>query len=289
GRRIQKTANGTTTWFLWDGDDLLSEFDGTGTRSRRYAYAGGFAPIQVADPTGPGTEVVYDVHTDHLDTPRMLTNASEASVWRQSHESFGAAVVDPTSTVAFNTRFPGQYADGETDLHYNRFRYFDPATGRYINADPIGQWGEINIFGYAKNAPSRNIDPKGEDVEVGVRHFYPTAVPYARHCFLRFDKNNGDTMSFDRGGVHADPNPGGANFTPTTGLSNDQCVRNEMKKCEGKNYNLFQFNCCQCASNALSACGLGNSGTWPNAPFGANNPPYLPPKLRRAVVRRSSW
>ncbi|MCP5056120.1 MAG: hypothetical protein GY937_05265, partial [bacterium] len=119
------------------------------------------APIQVADPTGPGTEVVYDVHTDHLDTPRMLTNASEASVWRQSHESFGAAVVDPTSTVALNTRFPGQYADGETGLHYNRFRSYDPATGRYINADPIGQGGGSNLYVYGASNPQYWVDASG--------------------------------------------------------------------------------------------------------------------------------
>ncbi|MCP5056237.1 MAG: RHS repeat-associated core domain-containing protein, partial [bacterium] len=84
-----------------------------------------------------------------------------ASVWRQSHESFGTAAVDPTSTVALNTRFPGQYADGETGLHYNRFRYFSPATGRYINADPIGQLGGANTFSYAWLGPTVAIDPAG--------------------------------------------------------------------------------------------------------------------------------
>ena len=44
-------------------------------------------------------------------------------------------------------RFPGQYYDAETGLHYNRFRYYDPSIGRYISADPIGQAGGVNVYG----------------------------------------------------------------------------------------------------------------------------------------------
>ena len=57
-----------------------------------------------------------------------------------------------------NIRFPGQYFDEETGLHYNRFRYYDPAIGRYVSADPIGQAGGVNVFGYAGNDPVGLID-----------------------------------------------------------------------------------------------------------------------------------
>jgi RHS repeat-associated protein len=62
-----------------------------------------------------------------------------------------------------NIRFPGQYFDEETGLHYNRFRYYDPSVGRYISADPIGQAGGVNVFGYAVNNPVGAIDPFGLD------------------------------------------------------------------------------------------------------------------------------
>ena len=58
-------------------------------------------------------------------------------------------------------RFPGQYYDAETGLHYNRNRYYDPTTGRYISADPIGQLGGINLYRYAANNPLPFIDPDG--------------------------------------------------------------------------------------------------------------------------------
>lgn len=62
-----------------------------------------------------------------------------------------------------NIRFPGQYFDAETGLHYNRFRYCDPAIGRYVSADPIGQAGGVNVFGYVGNNPVGMIDPLGLD------------------------------------------------------------------------------------------------------------------------------
>lgn len=109
------------------------EYDGTGTGAKRYAYAGGFAPLQMVE-GAPGAETIYDVHTDHLDTPRMLTNQSTPNptvVWKAAYEAFGEAHLDPANNVAgFTIRFPGQYFDAETGLHYNRFRHYDPAIGR---------------------------------------------------------------------------------------------------------------------------------------------------------------
>ncbi|WP_305729406.1 RHS repeat-associated core domain-containing protein, partial [Burkholderia ubonensis] len=57
-------------------------------------------------------------------------------------------------------RFPGQYHDDETGLHYNWHRYYDPNCGRFISKDPIGLAGGINVFRYAPN-PISWIDPLG--------------------------------------------------------------------------------------------------------------------------------
>ncbi len=59
------------------------------------------------------------------------------------------------------SRFPGQYYDQETGLHYNYYRYYDPTTGRYVTPDPIGLVGGINLFVYVRNDPTNNIDPLG--------------------------------------------------------------------------------------------------------------------------------
>ncbi|ELY2855686.1 RHS repeat-associated core domain-containing protein [Cronobacter dublinensis] len=68
-------------------------------------------------------------------------------------------------------RYAGQYADSETGLHYNLFRYYDPQTGRFTVQDPIGLKGGINLYAYAPN-PLSYIDPLGlSDCSVKAREY----------------------------------------------------------------------------------------------------------------------
>jgi len=167
GRRYRKTVNGTDTYFLWDGDALLAEYDGSGTRTVRYVSGPGYAPLQVAVNNG-STETIYDVYTDHLDTPRLLADQVGLIRWRSRQLAYGQTVVDEdpdgdSTNVTFNIRFPGQYYDAESGLHYNYYRYYDPSLGRYLNADPIGQDGGVNVYGYVDGNPMNKMDPKGLD------------------------------------------------------------------------------------------------------------------------------
>ncbi|MCP4669897.1 MAG: hypothetical protein GY857_01205 [Desulfobacula sp.] len=107
-----------------------------------------------------GTEY-YFYHNDHLGTPQKMMAVNGAVVWSAKYSSFGKAEVHPTSTVENNLRFPGQYYDAETGLHYNYHRYYDPDTGRYLTPDPIGLAGGINPFVYTVNNPINSIDPWG--------------------------------------------------------------------------------------------------------------------------------
>jgi RHS repeat-associated protein len=106
------------------------------------------------------------VHADHLDTPRVITNTAGQAVWRWDNQSaFGenAPNDNPLGGGAFtcNLRFPGQYFDRETGLHYNYYRDYDPGIGRYVQSDPIGLAGGVSTYAYVRGNPLRYRDPLG--------------------------------------------------------------------------------------------------------------------------------
>lgn len=123
-------------------------------------------------PAGAGIAIYY-VHTDQLNTPRRVTRpADNAIVWRWDSDPFGEAPAntDPDGDSVqfeYNLRFPGQYYDAETGLHYNYFRDYDPAIGRYVESDPIGLRGGINTYQYANANPVKFLDPAGLDPWAG--------------------------------------------------------------------------------------------------------------------------
>ena len=90
-----------------------------------------------------------------------MTDDQGVVAWEGIYKPFGEAEVHSKSSVANNFRFPGQYYDQETGLHYNYHRYYDPTTGRYLTADPIGLQGGMNLFAYSDNNPTRWMDPLG--------------------------------------------------------------------------------------------------------------------------------
>jgi RHS repeat-associated protein len=109
------------------------------------------------------TDTVYYYHTDHINTPRVMTNSAGTVAWQAAYHGFGHAEVDGASTITNNIRFPGQYFDAETNLHYNWNRYYDPRTGRYLTPDPIGLEGGIDPYVYAENRPVNLVDSEGLD------------------------------------------------------------------------------------------------------------------------------
>jgi RHS repeat-associated protein len=105
-------------------------------------------------------------HVDHLNTPRLITNDQGQAVWRWDQaEPFGVTVADenPSGLGAYEMplRFPGQYFDKETKLHYNYFRDYDSAIGRYAQSDPIGLRGGLNTYAYVSGNPLSRTDPRG--------------------------------------------------------------------------------------------------------------------------------
>ncbi|MFC3216684.1 RHS repeat-associated core domain-containing protein [Comamonas sp. JC664] len=87
------------------------------------------------------------LHTDHLGTPNIATDKAGYITWRGVSEAFGATEVVENS-VQVNLRFPGQYWDKESDKHHNLNRDYQPSAGIYMQSDPIGVDGGLNVFAY---------------------------------------------------------------------------------------------------------------------------------------------
>jgi RHS repeat-associated protein len=91
----------------------------------------------VAPPSSAETGTLFYYHNDHRGTPRAMTDSAGDTVWKASYDPFGQATIT-TATITNNLRDAGMYADQETGLYYNWFRYYDPKIGGYITAEPLG-------------------------------------------------------------------------------------------------------------------------------------------------------
>ena len=161
--RTSTTSGGVTTRFLYDPSGRIIGEYGTSATDVRAEHiwlnpeagedglhgggdgTGGYTPIAMAQaPTG-GTASLHWVHSNHLGVPLLTTDATGTASTPTGHTALG---------------FPGQTRT-LADLWYNRYRDYDPTTGRYIQADPIGLEGGSNSYAYALGNPLKNIDPEG--------------------------------------------------------------------------------------------------------------------------------
>ena len=118
---------------------------------------------QEAEPFGKEEIAFYQC--DHLGTPQELTDHDGKVAWSAQYKAWGEAkeaVSEAARKAGIRNpiRFQGQYLDEETGLHYNRYRYYEPHSGRFISKDPIGLLGGINTHSYAPN-PIQWADPLG--------------------------------------------------------------------------------------------------------------------------------
>lgn len=158
GRRIAKTVDGQTTEFLWQGERLIAENGQDHYRS--YIYEPGtFRPLAMLHGEGQAAEPYY-YQLDHLGTPQELTSTAGSIVWSAKYRAYGNVAKLEVAELENPLRFQGQYFDQETGLHYNRHRYYNPNTGRFLTPDPIKLAGGLNNYQYVPN-PTGWVDPLG--------------------------------------------------------------------------------------------------------------------------------
>ena len=152
GQRVAKSTSlpqALSERFAYDESSrLIGEY---GTTNRDYIWLGDM-PVAVVDTTGTASTVNY-IHADGLNTPRVITNNTGATIWQWGLQGnpFGEQAPTSANGYVFNLRFPGQYADAESGLLHNGFRDYCAACGRYIQSDPTGLDGGLSTYGYVSS------------------------------------------------------------------------------------------------------------------------------------------
>ncbi|MEW1686951.1 putative T7SS-secreted protein [Streptomyces sp. NPDC091263] len=183
GRRIAKvrvTDDGRTVLekilFSWDGAILCEQIHYSGELSYPVCLTwdyDGLRPIAQTERiiTAETSQEIIDerffaIVTDLIGTPSELIGEAGEIAWRTRRTLWGVTSWSVKSTTYTPLRFPGQYFDPETGLHYNFHRYYDPETARYVSPDPLGLIPAPNPVAYVRN-PHLWFDPLGLKACIG--------------------------------------------------------------------------------------------------------------------------
>jgi len=157
GRRVTFGRGDRRTRLWWDGDRIAArETPDGGFRIYLYVDRESLIPIGIVDwnsidaPIESGRS--YAVFCDQVGLPQHIEDERGEIVWWADQATpYGEVFVQPGNAFEYNLRFVGHLYDPDLRLHYNRFRDYDPALGRYLQPDPIGVRGGVNLYAYASN------------------------------------------------------------------------------------------------------------------------------------------
>jgi RHS repeat-associated protein len=166
GERVFKNVNNLSvasrSFAYGPSGNLLMEGNANGTAIQEFIWLDNL-PVGVV----AGGQLLH-IQPDHLGTPRKVVQSNNTVVWDWPilNNPFGEAAPnqDPDANgipFTLNLRFPGQYYDAETGLHYNYFRDYEPGTGRYVESDPIGLGDDFATYSYVGGSPLMWADTYG--------------------------------------------------------------------------------------------------------------------------------
>jgi RHS repeat-associated protein len=218
GQRVRKLVGENLRFIYGIGGAVVAEFSGSsGALQKEYVRgAGGMATIESAAVNGNGTRYAT---SDHLGTPRVVTNASAAVVSRHDYKPFGeemaANVAGRTTGLGYSVtdnvrqKFTSKERDNETGLDYFGARYYSSPQGRFTSVDPITitQYRltnpqALNGYSYVANMPLRFTDPTGKDLQFKTEddakqavQFYQKGLDKDLQKYVSYKKNDDGTLS----------------------------------------------------------------------------------------------
>jgi RHS repeat-associated protein len=168
GRRISKTVGATTTTYLYDGDQIIGDYVGTQYYKRYYYGSGIDEPICMEKWPPGGTTGVYYYYYDGLGNVAALGWYNGQLKEKYSYDVYGKPTIrEPNDAIRATSQFGNRYMftgreyDAATGLYYYRARYYKPSLGQFMQTDPIGYPGGLNLYTYVGNNPLNWTDHWG--------------------------------------------------------------------------------------------------------------------------------
>ena len=173
GRRVSKKSGDEVVRYYWHDYALMLETK-NGSTVEYLIMPGNSFPFMMWR-----NGKVYHYLTDHLGTVQEILGPTGELLWQGRFSAWGQLVETSVARVENNLRFPGQYWDSESRLHYNLNRHYDPRSGRYLSPDPVGVAGGLNLYRYCTN-------PIMQSDALGLR------VPSSPNTEITNQHNNGE-------------------------------------------------------------------------------------------------
>jgi RHS repeat-associated protein len=189
GRLAQKIVGSTMVRYLYAGMQRIEEYDGD-TLLRRYVYGTGLDEcLFVVDAT---TGSITYLHADETGSVILKTDVNGMPIERNVYTPWGELTSGSLSSISVG--FTGQFFDQDADLYFYKARFYSAKLGRFMQPDPIGYEGGLNLYEYCGSDPINFSDPLGLN---------PVLVPQQG----MYDYSGGDDAVTLTGGVSTTGGP----------------------------------------------------------------------------------